>query len=66
LQADGLLGRKRIELNGYRALPIKTAGRVRLRSRNDNDLTQRYPAIAKALASLPDETVIDGEMVALE
>jgi len=39
---------------------------VQLRSRNDNDFTQRYPAIAKALAALPDETVIDGEVVALD
>jgi ATP-dependent DNA ligase len=26
----------------------------------------RYPAIVKALASLPDETVVDGEVVALD
>ena len=39
---------------------------VQLRSRNDNDFSLRYPAIVKALASLPDETVIDGEVVALD
>jgi ATP-dependent DNA ligase len=35
-------------------------------SRNDNDLTARYPAIARALANLPNETVIDGEVIALD
>jgi ATP-dependent DNA ligase len=55
-----------LKLDGYRALAINSAGRVQLRSRNDNDFSMRYPAIVKALASLPSETVIDGEVVALD
>jgi bifunctional non-homologous end joining protein LigD len=55
-----------LKLDGYRALGIKTAGEVRLRSRNDKDFNHKYPAIAKALAALPDETVVDGEVVALD
>ena len=55
-----------LKLDGYRALAIKTGGKVQLRSRNNNDFTARYPAIAKALASIPDETVVDGEVVALD
>jgi ATP-dependent DNA ligase len=55
-----------IKLDGYRALAIKAGEKVQLRSRNDNDFNQRYPGIVKALASLPDETVIDGEVVALD
>jgi bifunctional non-homologous end joining protein LigD len=55
-----------LKLDGYRALAIKTGAKVQLRSRNDNDFSLRYPAIVKALASLPDETVIDGEVVVLD
>ncbi len=54
------------ELDGYRALAINSACRVQLRSRNDNDFSVRYPAIVRGLASLPAETVIDGEVVALD
>ena len=55
-----------LKLDGYRALAIKTAGQVRLRSRNDKDFNSRYPAIVRALISLPDETVVDGEVVAMD
>jgi hypothetical protein len=37
-----------LKLDGYRALAIKTDGKVHLRSRNDNDFNARYPGIAKA------------------
>jgi bifunctional non-homologous end joining protein LigD len=55
-----------IKLDGYRALAIKTNRKVQLRSRNNNDFSVRYPAIVRALAPLPDETVIDGEVVAFD
>ena len=55
-----------LKLDGYRALAFKTGGRVHLRSRNNKDFNRRYPAIVGALAALPDETVVDGEVVALE
>jgi DNA ligase D-like protein (predicted ligase) len=55
-----------LKLDGYRAVAIKTSGRVRLRSRNDKDFNRKYPAVAAALGTLPDETVIDGEVVALD
>src|SRR5580693_5994670 len=63
---DGSEWLKELKLDGYRALAIKTGGKVHLRSRNNNDFNARYPGIVKALAPMPDETVIDGEVVALD
>jgi ATP-dependent DNA ligase len=47
-----------------RVLGIKSGGRVRLMSRTENDLADRFPILTQALAELPDES-IDGELVAL-
>jgi DNA ligase D-like protein (predicted ligase) len=55
-----------IKLDGYRAIAFKRSGAVHLRSRNDNDFNGRYPAVVEALAKLPENTVIDGEVVAFD
>ena len=55
-----------LKLDGYRAIAFKTGGKLHLRSRNDNDFSVRYPNVLRGLARLPDETVIDGELVALD
>jgi len=55
-----------LKLDGYRALALKGGGKVRLRSRNDKDFNALYPSLVEALGSMPDETVLDGEVVALD
>jgi bifunctional non-homologous end joining protein LigD len=55
-----------LKLDGYRAIAFKAGGRISLRSRNDNDFSVRYPAVVEGLSALPDETVIDGEVVAFD
>ncbi|GAC1434233.1 MAG: hypothetical protein NVS1B11_17710 [Terriglobales bacterium] len=55
-----------VKLDGYRAVAINTAGKVSLRSRNDKDFSARYPTIVAALSALPNETVVDGEVVAFD
>ena len=54
-----------LKFDGYRAIAFKSGGRVHLRSRNNKDFSSRYSGVVAGLARLPDETVIDGEVVAL-
>jgi DNA ligase D-like protein (predicted ligase) len=54
-----------IKLDGYRALGIKSDRGVRLLSRRNNPFNRQYPLIVEALSELPEETVVDGEVVAL-
>jgi ATP-dependent DNA ligase len=63
---EGGLWAYELKLDGFRAEAIKSGGRVHLRSRNDKDFNTTYPAIVQALAGIPDETVIDGEIVGLD
>jgi DNA ligase D-like protein (predicted ligase) len=55
-----------IKLDGYRALGIKSNDSVRLLSRRNNSFNRQYPLIVEALAELPENTVVDGEVVALD
>ena len=55
-----------LKLDGYRALGFKTDGKVQLRSRNNNDFSASYSSIVSALAPVPNETVVDGEVVAFD
>ncbi len=63
---EGLDWEYEIKFDGYRALGIKSSGRVRLMSRNGNDFSARYPSVTRALPKLPEDTVVDGEIVALD
>ncbi len=56
-----------LKFDGIRAQAIKEDTKVKLISRNENDLTKKFDEIAGAVASLPcAECVIDGEVVALD
>lgn len=63
---EGLGWRYEVKLDGYRAIGAKLAGRAQLSSRNGKDFNRRFPEITRVLSALPDETAIDGEIVALD
>ena len=54
------------KLDGYRAVGVKTSRDTILYSRNGKNFNRRYPYIVEALAELPPDTVVDGEVVALD
>jgi len=56
-----------LKFDGIRVIAIKDCGKVSLLSRNQNDLSARFPEIVDAVKNLPtDECVLDGEVVALD
>jgi len=56
-----------IKWDGYRAVAFLQDGKVRLVSRNQNDLTAEYPELKDLAQNLRARTVIlDGEIVALD
>jgi bifunctional non-homologous end joining protein LigD len=55
-----------VKLDGYRAIGVKTSSEATLYSRNHKNFNKRFPQIAAALGDLPPDTVIDGEVVALD
>jgi ATP-dependent DNA ligase len=63
---EGDLWTYELKLDGYRAIAVKSGGKATIYSRRGTDLTRRFRSVAEGLASLPDETVIDGEVVALD
>ena len=56
-----------VKLDGYRILARIARGRARLLTRNRQDWTHHFPAVAGAAAALPvKEALLDGEVVALD
>jgi DNA ligase D-like protein (predicted ligase) len=53
-----------LKLDGYRAIVVKSRGSVSVRSRHNHDFTSRYRSVLPGLEGLPNDTVIDGELVA--
>ena len=55
-----------VKFDGYRALLVKNGSNVHLRSRNNKDLTNAYPAVMAAAARLrAPQAIVDGEIVAV-
>lgn len=52
--------------DGYRGIAYKSGSKLYLRSRKDNDFSSRDPNVVKASSALPNETVVDGEIVAFD
>jgi DNA ligase D-like protein (predicted ligase) len=63
---EGDLWTYELKLDGRRIEAVKTGGKVTLYSRRGTDLSNRFQYVTAARASLPDETVIDGELVAFD
>src|SRR5579871_512100 len=55
-----------IKLDGYRAVAMKSGRHVTLRSRRNKSFNAQYPYLIDPLGDLPDESVVDGEVVALD
>jgi DNA ligase D-like protein (predicted ligase) len=55
-----------IKLDGYRAIAVKSDQTINLFSRRGKSFNSQYPYIVEALRDLPDGTVVDGEVVALD
>jgi DNA ligase D-like protein (predicted ligase) len=55
-----------IKLDGFRLEAVKKKVATTLYSRRGNILNRKFPYIATALKDLPDNTILDGEVVALD
>ncbi len=52
--------------DGFRIVVGIVGGKAVLRSRNGNDLTDRYPELQELVGRAPEGAVLDGEIVALD
>src|SRR4051812_42183869 len=55
-----------IKYDGFRAVAVKHKREVTMYSRRGNRLNQRFPGLPDALNFLPANTIVDGEIVALD
>jgi ATP-dependent DNA ligase len=55
-----------VKFDGYRCLAGKDSTGVTLWSRRGNHFTDQFPTIAEAAENLPPDTLLDGEIIALD
>jgi len=55
-----------IKLDGYRALAVKSRTGLTLFSRREKSFNRQFAHIVEGLADLPEGTVVDGEVVAMD
>jgi bifunctional non-homologous end joining protein LigD len=55
-----------LKLDGYRALASRTKRGVTLYSRRGNEWNNRFPSLVDALSGLPNDTIVDGEIIVLD
>jgi ATP-dependent DNA ligase len=63
---EGREWRYELKLDGFRAISRKSGRSTQLWSRNQKDFTRRFRDVVKGIAELHNDTVIDGEIVALD
>ena len=52
-----------LKWDGYRIISSASKGKVRMDSRSALDYTHKYPLVAKAIAALQRDVVLDGEVI---
>jgi DNA ligase D-like protein (predicted ligase) len=55
-----------VKLDGYRAIAVKSGSKLALLSRRRKSFNSQFAPVADVLADLPEETVVDGEIVVLD
>jgi bifunctional non-homologous end joining protein LigD len=63
---EGSEWRYELKLDGFRAIARKSGRTAQLWSRNRKDFARRFPGVITAIRELPSDTVVDGEIVALD
>jgi DNA ligase D-like protein (predicted ligase) len=66
LPPEGPDWRYELKLDGFRVIGRKSGRSAQLWSRNQRDFTRRFPTVLKGIVELPSDTIIDGEIVALD
>ena len=55
-----------VKFDGYRLMALLHGGSVQLYTRNENDWSEKYPSLCRAMEALPvADAIIDGEVVVL-